>query len=894
MKNLISLLFLYLLLLPITFAQVGHSTCGTEVSPQFYNLLRQQAMASSISNAKLQMTTCTLTLQPHIVRTSNGTGGLSSSDLNNSIQQLNQAYLQVGFHFIVSPTNYINNDTYYNLLQAASANEFNMANPNIDPTMVNVFFAPNAGFVSGGQLFPSNWTSLPQNTVNRNWIIMNNSFATDGETLPHEVGHYFNLMHTHRDDIVERVTRDVTDNCYNADTAGDLVIDTPADHDLATWNAYQIYNIDANCNYIANENDNCLPTLPYTPDTRNIMSYAYIDAVSIGCRIDFSQGQVARMVDCLNNLRPDLNTSCSGGGSTCNVSASPSTVSAASGGGNYATQITTVNPNDPWNVSASSWISLNTTAGIGSGTLIITVSPNNGPARTGMVVVSCGGTWPGPGPAPSTTITVTQAAGSALCNVTALPSSVPASSSGGNYSSQITTANSVDPWVVSKLATWITLNTTSGTGSGPVSFTVAPNTGPARTATITVSCDILVVSPQIAPFTTITVTQAATTACYVTASPATVNAPASGGYGYSNISPAASGGSWAASTPASWVSLDVTSGSGNSFLGFNIAPNCGPARTTTIEVRCGVVFGGQMSFPNYITVTQAAGSPNINSGLQTTNADCQTLGSASVNPTGGQTPYTIDWSTGSTSTSVNGLPFDNYVVTITDNYGCEIVDQFSIDDPATSIQLKVLLEGAYNPYSYQMNDYLRVGGLLPSTDPYGIGAVVDPVVFDAAGQDAIVDWILIELKNSVTLATETQYALLLQKDGDVVDLDGISTPRVCGDYQSYYLVVNHRTHLPIMTSGAVLILPSVGLVHDFTSTVAYGGPNATKIVGGNYMLWTGDTNSDKQIDSADRSNAWNERNTSGYLNVDCTLEGNSDAMDRSLIWNYRNKVSYVP
>ncbi len=413
MKHLISLVSIYSLLLPITFAQLSHNKCGTTISSSSYSLLQKQILEPDYLSTKLQGAICTLTVKPHIVRRTNGTGGLTISDLNTSIAQLNQAYLQVGFHFTMSTPNYINNDTYFNQLLAASVNEFNMANPNIDSDYVNVFYAPNAGFLSGGQLFPANWTSLPQNTANRNWIIMNNGFAIDSETLPHEVGHYFNLLHTHDEGIAkEHVTRVTSDNCYNANTAGDLVIDTPADHDLATWPAYgtPYINIDAGCNYIANKYDSCDPTLPYTPDTRNVMSYAYIDAVSIGCRIDFSQGQIDRMVHALDNLRPELTRSCSS--VQCNIIASPTTVFATANGGNEVTNISTPNLGDTWNVNSDTWITQYPQSGTGTGPLNFYVTPNTGPARTGTIVISCGGVWPGPGPAPSASVTVVQEAAS--------------------------------------------------------------------------------------------------------------------------------------------------------------------------------------------------------------------------------------------------------------------------------------------------------------------------------------------------------------------------------------------------------------------------------------------------------------------------------------------------
>ncbi|MBL7941125.1 MAG: PKD domain-containing protein, partial [Flavobacteriales bacterium] len=53
-------------------------------------------------------------------------------------------------------------------------------------------------------------------------------------------------------------------------------------------------------------------------------------------------------------------------------------------------------------------------------------------------------------------------------------------------------------------------------------------------------------------------------------------------------------------------------------------------------------------------------------------------GSASVSPSGGTGPYSIDWSNGSTGTSVSNLQEGNYSVDISDANGCSIETSFSI------------------------------------------------------------------------------------------------------------------------------------------------------------------------------------------------------------------------
>jgi trimeric autotransporter adhesin len=53
------------------------------------------------------------------------------------------------------------------------------------------------------------------------------------------------------------------------------------------------------------------------------------------------------------------------------------------------------------------------------------------------------------------------------------------------------------------------------------------------------------------------------------------------------------------------------------------------------------------------------------------NASCgMANGTATVNVSGGNQPYSYHWSSGQTTASINGLSGGSYIVTITDFYGC--------------------------------------------------------------------------------------------------------------------------------------------------------------------------------------------------------------------------------
>lgn len=55
-------------------------------------------------------------------------------------------------------------------------------------------------------------------------------------------------------------------------------------------------------------------------------------------------------------------------------------------------------------------------------------------------------------------------------------------------------------------------------------------------------------------------------------------------------------------------------------------------------------------------------------------------GSVTLQVTGGTSPYHYLWNNGNTSSQISGMPLGNYMVTVTDSRGCEIMRNFVIDD----------------------------------------------------------------------------------------------------------------------------------------------------------------------------------------------------------------------
>ncbi|MEY3367107.1 MAG: hypothetical protein RI973_262 [Bacteroidota bacterium] len=180
---------------------------------------------------------------------------------------------------------------------------------------------------------------------------------------------------------------------------------------------------------------------------------------------------------------------------------------------------------------------------------------------------------------------------------------------------------------------------------------------------------------------------------------------------------------------------------------------------------------------------------------------------------------------------------------------------------ALKLSAKVLLQGPYSTSTSLMSDQLRQDGLLPLSEPYsglnfahiagGGNEQTWQAVLDAAGSNAIVDWVLLELrdKNNPATVLATRCALL-QRDGDVVDVDGNSTVDFHQSQpDNYFVVIRHRNHLSACTAQSLAFNLTGATSVDFTATsTSTWGTNARASLGsGKWGLWSGNGNGDNKI-----------------------------------------------
>jgi len=218
---------------------------------------------------------------------------------------------------------------------------------------------------------------------------------------------------------------------------------------------------------------------------------------------------------------------------------------------------------------------------------------------------------------------------------------------------------------------------------------------------------------------------------------------------------------------------------------------------------------------------------------------------------------------------ITGTPTVNGTVTFTPNasypdlmyYVCNnhpnMGWKINLSDPPLQVNVKAFLEGPFDGTS-MMNDGLRAGGHVPTTEPYtglgyghtggGGGETVLPTVLAISGPNAVVDWVVVELRDeadpSAVLATRSA---LLQRDGDVVSLSGGGPVNFNLPQGNYHVALRHRNHLGVMTLAPVAFGNTAITVDLTTAATACFGTDARQTIGTEQVLWAGDVVRDGEL-----------------------------------------------
>ncbi|HEX5474451.1 MAG TPA: BACON domain-containing carbohydrate-binding protein [Vicinamibacterales bacterium] len=240
----------------------------------------------------------------------------------------------------------------------------------------------------------------------------------------------------------------------------------------------------------------------------------------------------------------------------CTYAIAPASYEVGSAGG-QTTVAVTAGADCPWTAASNAdWVTVAQGAtGTAAGTVTLVVSPTDGPSRATTVVIA------------GQSFAITQSPG---CSLTVSPTSlsVPASAS----ADRVTVSGGAGcPWSASTGASWITITSgASGQGNGTVTFSVAADTGPSRSGTLTVAGR------------TVTVSQVQ--GCAFTISPESQSVPDEGGSASTSVT-TADGCGWTATSNASWIKIKKGErGTGPGRVDLQASANSGPSRSGTATI----------------------------------------------------------------------------------------------------------------------------------------------------------------------------------------------------------------------------------------------------------------------------------------------------------------------
>lgn len=225
---------------------------------------------------------------------------------------------------------------------------------------------------------------------------------------------------------------------------------------------------------------------------------------------------------------------------------------------------------------------------------------------------------------------------------------------------------------------------------------------------------------------------------------------------------------------------------------------------------------------------------------------CSNGGSANKGTVVRFSPVDSSFSTLLTFTGANGsVPLDGMV-------------RYTVPAPSgVQLAMKVFLDGPYDLGTETMNATLRTRPEFPLTEPFtsagftqigGGGETIQPTVLTTTGNNAIVDWVLLELRSSSNNATIVQTrSALVQSDGDVVDTDGASPVTFNIASGNYYVAVRHRNHFGVLTLNTVALSASPTTLDLTTGAVATYGTNAQRVRNGRRTSYAGNVLRDDRI-----------------------------------------------
>jgi hypothetical protein len=336
--------------------------------------------------------------------------------------------------------------------------------------------------------------------------------------------------------------------------------------------------------------------------------------------------------------------------------------------------------------------------------------------------------------------------------------------------------------------------------------------------------------------------------------------------------------------PPASVSGGGDTGAGNNSSGSVGTPNVTGVANLEISLSAPTTGTINTNFQYLITITNTGSLPSNGTitikstlpdgiafltGSGGANWSCSAIGQVvTCNSSGLSIPVGSQSSITLTVTPTNSGTFTN-VVTIIGGGDPSLTPKSSNSVTTTVglvgvLSIKALLQGPFDPATGLMSDALRVQSLIPLTQPYGTlpdfnysgTENISSNLLTVTGNNAIVDWVMVEVRSASNPSTVVaRRSALIQRDGDIVDTDGISAVTFSGISGSYYVSIRHRNHLGVMTGNTVVISStptSVNFTSNVTANYSISSPYAQYTVingpsAGTRTMWAGNASADNNV-----------------------------------------------
>jgi Pregnancy-associated plasma protein-A len=237
-----------------------------EIEARFEAQSAKQAMAGEVHAQAVS-----IPVWFHVIRDSNGLGGVTTTQINNQISVMNQAFQGAGISFTLAGVDYTNNSQWYTCATTGCESKMKQALHKGTASTLN-FYTNNMGQgLLGWATFPWSYASNP---LMDGVVVLQSSLPggsttnyNEGDTGTHEVGHWVGLYHTFQGGCT---------------SPGDSVDDTPYEGSSA-----------AGCPV---GRDTCASA--GVDPIENFMDYSYDS-----CMYTFSNGQNSRALSMWNTYR---------------------------------------------------------------------------------------------------------------------------------------------------------------------------------------------------------------------------------------------------------------------------------------------------------------------------------------------------------------------------------------------------------------------------------------------------------------------------------------------------------------------------------------------------------------------------------------------------------------